>query len=158
MALDSAQTAASGGAFRRPRSIHAIVRGALALGALWLLVEASDRYQVWVVHFTGYHQVNVGLWLSATALASVAGLLFGLAVFVPFGPLRFAWSRLPLAAVAVAPGFGFWWLYLRPGPIPTGLWGLATSRLMAQPHVQFAIAVLSGVALAACLTPRRPTD
>jgi hypothetical protein len=121
--------------------------------------DRQFRYETWIVRYMAEGregQPSVGVWLSAVMLAAVAGLLFGLAISLPFGRVRYAWSRLLLAAVAAAPIADFWWSYLRTGQVASG-W-VAGSRLVAQPHVQFALAALAGVALGAGIGVRRSAE
>ena len=50
------------------------------------------------------------LWLSWATATLVAGLLFGLATWLPFAKIRFLPSRLALAAGALVPVTHFWWV------------------------------------------------
>ena len=85
-----------------------------------------------------------GLWFRSLAIAVGAGLLFALAAFFPFAHVRYQWSRLLLAALAMVPLLQFRMLYTgyHPGWFATGYtWFLG-------PSMQLTLAVFAGVAIA----------
>jgi hypothetical protein len=86
--------------------------------------------------------------------AAGAGLLFGLATWFPFTRVRYAWSRLLLAAVAFAPIAQFWWVFIyqlqRHGE--AGGWLYRADWLMDL-ETQFALATLAAVAIASGFRP-----
>ncbi|HEX9124696.1 MAG TPA: hypothetical protein VF984_15275 [Actinomycetota bacterium] len=77
-----------------------------------------------------------------------AGLLFGLAAWFPFTHVRYLWTRLLLAALALLPVAHFWlvWGYLLPRRHEMRGW-LMTSWF-CDVGAQTALAVLGGVAVA----------
>ena len=126
-----------------------IVRTIIALLALWAIAFAADRYDVFFVDFQMQFRMDTWLWLSWIGAAAGAGLLFGLAVCLPFARVRYAWSRLLLAAVALVPIAQFWWvfIYQLQRHREAGGW-LASVDWLMDPQSQFALAALAGVAIA----------
>ena len=88
-----------------------IVRAALALLALWILAFAGDRQLAFENDFRANFEMAKGMWLAWIAPTIVTGFLFGLATWLPFAKVRYLWSRLLLAALALAPIAQFWWLF-----------------------------------------------
>jgi hypothetical protein len=120
------------------------VRTALALLAFWMLSVAADRYTAFAnaaVEFRNYDS----LWLSWIGAAVAAGLLFGLATWLPFTKVRFLPSRLVLAAAALLPIAHFWWIFIRPHG--SSGW-LLRSYWFDAVEIQFALVALAGVAIA----------
>jgi hypothetical protein len=74
-----------------------IVRAVLALLAMWALAFTADRFETFVAN------LRTSLWLTWLGPAVGAGLLFGLAAWLPFTKVRYLWSRLLLAALVLAP-------------------------------------------------------
>jgi hypothetical protein len=95
--------------------------------------------------------MDPGRWLAWLGPAAAAGFLFGLATSLPFGKIRYLWSRLLLAALALAPLAQFWWVYIGHhfggGLIARHMW-------FADAQSQTALAVLVGVALASGISAR----
>jgi hypothetical protein len=129
--------------------LRLIVRTIIALIALWAIAFAADRYDVFFVDFHRQLRMDAWLWLSWIGAAAGAGLLFGFAACLPFARVRYAWSRLLLAAVALVPIAQFWWVFIyqlqRHGKAEG--WLIRADWLM-DPQSQFALAALAGVAIA----------
>lgn len=148
MAVEAVPTSSSRGTTVASWWFRLIIRTILALLALWALAFAGDRYEAYwrdlqVLRFDAW------LWLSWIGAAASAGLLFGLATCLPFTSVHFEWSRLLLAAVAVAPIAQYWWVWIyqlqRHGEV--GGWLYRADWFFAAP-AQTALAVLTGVAIA----------
>jgi hypothetical protein len=80
----------------------------LALLALWALHFAVDRSWVFQRDFSANSRMNTGLWLAWVGSAAAAGFVFGVATWLPFGKVRYLWSRLVLAAVPLIPLAEVW--------------------------------------------------
>jgi hypothetical protein len=124
------------------------IRTILGLLALWALYFADRRYDVFHNAYLNWFRMDVWLWLSWIGLAVAAGVLFGLAAWLPFTRVRYLWSRLLLAALAFVPLAHFWlvWGYLLPRRhelsgwlVTSWFWGYATQSVLA---------ALGGVAIA----------
>jgi hypothetical protein len=72
--------------------------------------------------------MDKGMWLAWIAPTIGTGFLFGLATWLPFAKVRYLWSRLLLAALALAPIAQFWWLYLVEGGRRRARLAVAVSR------------------------------
>jgi hypothetical protein len=131
-----------------------IVRAVLALLALWVLVFAEDRHAAFESDWRVNFEMGVALWLAWLGPTAAAGFLFGLATWLPFAKVRYLWSRLLLAALALVPIAQFWLLfgYQIRGPAERWLyrvdWFLSWQSLTA-------LAVLAGVAIASGFRPAR---
>lgn len=147
MAADAVPASPSRTRFSQAWWFRFAVRTILALLSLWALYFADRRYDVFAQDYRAMFRMDVWLWLSWVGSLTAAGLLFGLAAWLPFTRVRYLWSRLLLAALALVPVAHFWlvWGYL----IPRGLVGgwLATDWFWGQ-GAQSALAVLGGVAIA----------
>ena len=134
---------ASSGSIVQALWFRFLVRAALALlafGALSFAAGRSRAYQESAAIF----RFDDWLWLSWVAAAIVAGLLFGLATWLPFGKIRFLPSRLALAAATLVPVAHFWWLA---DGHALGGW-LGTLYWFDDLAIQFVMAALAGVAIA----------
>jgi hypothetical protein len=101
--------------------------------------------------------MNVWKWLTWLAPAAAAGLLFGLAAWLPFAKIRYLWSRLLLAAIALAPLAQFWWVYIFQFGRNNFPGGLISRHVWFSDWVsQTALAVLVGVAIASGFRSVRP--
>ena len=87
------------------------------------------------------------LWLLAVVATVVAGLLFGLAAWLPFARIRYLPSRLLLAAVALVPAAHFWWIFFDYHGNSSRWLGRAYWFDMSA-ETQFVLAGFAGVALA----------
>ncbi len=124
-----------------------VVRTALVLLALWALWFADDRYSAFRFHAGATFSFDSSLWLLSVGATIVAGLLFGLAAWLPFTRIRYLPSRLLLAVVALVPVAHFWWIFLNQHGAPTGwLWRAYWFDFSRQ--TQFVLAGFAGVALA----------
>jgi hypothetical protein len=131
------------------RWVRFVVRAALALVAMWVLHLAQDRYQVFLQDYAKTFSFNGELWLAWVGAAAGAGLLFGLAAFFPFSRVRYQWSRLLLAVLALLPVAEFWFVYgyvLLPQRHSVGRWFTTTTRWFGGQEIT--LAVLAGVAVA----------
>jgi hypothetical protein len=130
-----------------------LIRGALAIIALWLLHYAFSREIAWSAAHVGL-MWDMGPWIYWLGMSALGGLAFGLAGSMPWPltPIRYRWSRLLLAAVAAVPiawvtyVFG----YLLPRDHEVGGWVAQTARWFG-PDALFGLAVLVGVAVASGL-------
>jgi hypothetical protein len=123
-------------------------RAVLALLALWLVNIASNRYVLFEKNYLStLGRMDLGSWLLWVGSLAAAGLVFGLAAWFPFTALRYLWSRLLLAALALLPLAHFWLVvfYLARHHVVSG-W-LATDWFWDVAS-QTALAVLGGVAIA----------
>ena len=124
-----------------------LVRTGLVLLAFCALWFAQDRYSAFRVHLSPFFTYDNSLWLLSVAATVVAGILFGLATWLPFTRIRYLPSRLWLAAVALVPLAHFWWIFLNHHGTPTGwLWRAYWFEFSFQ--TQFVLAGFAGVALA----------
>jgi hypothetical protein len=123
-----------------------LVRGVLAIAGLRMVSVASDRMESFVRNEANTFQLDAGLWWQYAGALVLAGVLFGLACSMPFHTVRFAPSRLALAALAMAPTIHFWWVWMVAGHGHI-YWIDGTIPQAVFP-------VLAGVALAACLQRR----
>jgi hypothetical protein len=134
-----------------------IVRAILALAAMWALAFAADRFEVFLEERRlNLTQNHTWLWLAWLGPTVAAGLLFGLAAWLPFAKLRYLWSRVLLAGLALAPLAQYWWvfLYQLPRHHEAGGWIVRADWLLDQLS-QTALAVLAGVAIASGFRARR---
>lgn len=130
-----------------------IVRAVLALLALWALSFAQDRYAASqrITADFGALERYAEMWLAWSASTIGAGFLFGLATWLPFAAVRYLWSRLLLAALALAPLAQFWWVFVFQLPRHGDVGGWTYRWLphwILDPTSQSALAVLAGVAIA----------
>ena len=138
-----------------------IARAALALLALWVLAFAGDRQVAFENDWGRTFDMDKGMWLAWIAPTIGTGFLFGLATWLPFAKVRYLWSRLLLAALALAPIAQFWWLYVEDHAGKPGWWWawLYDADWFIDFHAQSALAVLAGVAIASGFrAARRPGD
>jgi hypothetical protein len=136
------------GTFFKPW-LRFVVRATLALLAMWTLHLAQDRFASFRENFSSTFHRDVGLWLGWVGTSAGAGFLFGLAVLLPFSRVRFLWSRLLLAALALVPVVYYWliWGYLLPRSHTMSRWFVTTSSWF-DIGTQSALTVLAGVAIA----------
>jgi hypothetical protein len=123
-----------------------VLRGGLALLALGALAYANDRYVEFRNDVGADLRIDAGVWYAWMAATIGAGFLFGLATWLPFAKVRCLWSRLLLAALALAPIAQIWWLLIQ-GHRAEGGWLTRAEWLVDMP-AQSALAVLAGVAMA----------
>src|SRR5512133_2181458 len=150
MAVNAAPASRSHRLPLEARWFHLAFRVILALLALWALHFAVDRIPVFQRDFLANARMEIGLWLAWVGSAAAAGFVFGIATWLPFGKVRYLWSRLVLAAVPLIPLAQFWWIYVfqyygRNHP-PTGL--LARHVWFSDWISQTGVAILVGVAIA----------
>jgi hypothetical protein len=151
MAIDAVPAPASSESMIQTWWFGFLVRTGLVLLAFWALWFAQDRYGAFRVRlirpFSGF---DSSLWLVSVVATVVAGLLFGLAAWVPFTRIRYLSSRLLLAALALVPVAHFWWIFFNYHGSPTGWLGRAYWFDMSA-ETQFVLAGFAGVALASGL-------
>lgn len=137
------------------RWVRFLVRALLAGLALWAVVFADHRYQVFSRDYAGTLRMDLEMWLSWIGPAVLAGLLFGISAWLPFTRLRYRPSRLLLAGLCFLPLAHFWlaWGYLLPHGHEVGGW-LATGWFW-NVGPQFVVAALGGVAIASGFTAAR---
>ena len=134
--------------FREPRVrtgvIGSLIRLVLVLGALTLLWRAEHGFRDWQQRYASEFRFAAAPWLGWVITSLLAGVVFGLAVWLPRGRARYRWGR---SLVLAAPPLLLLTQFLLfvvgihlPGPLGrvTPLW---------DPGPQFALAVLAGVAI-----------
>ena len=147
MATDAVPAQAPSGSMIQTWWFSFLARTGLVLLAFWALWFAQDRYGAFRVRLSPFFTYNNMLWLLSVAATVVAGLLFGLAGWLPFKRIRYLPSRLWLAAVALVPVAHFWWIFLNQHGSPTGWpWRLYWFDMSAE--TQFVLAGFACVALA----------
>lgn len=139
------------------RGFRLACRVVLALLALWAVHFATDRFTAFQMDYEMNAAMGVSKWLMWLAPAAAAGLLFGFAAWLPFGKVRFLWSRLLLAALATAPLLQFWWVYIFQFGRGNPPGGLISRHVWFSDWVsQTALAILVGVAIASGFRGERP--
>jgi len=139
--------------FREPRPargpVPALIRLALAAGALALLWRAGDRLQEWSGRAAVESEFKTGLWFSWVIPAILAGIVFGLAIWLPRGRTPYRWGRALL--LALPPLLLLLQFYL--------VWGVALPHDISLPGFltrstplwdagpQFALAAFAGIAI-----------
>lgn len=88
------------------------------------------------------------MWLAWIAPTIATGFLFGLATWLPFAKVRYLWSRLLLAALALAPIAQIWWLYIEGHAAERRWLWLFRADWLFGDLAQIALAILAGVAIA----------
>jgi len=147
MSVDAVPASPSRGKIVASWWLRFIVRTALALLALWALAYAGDRYEAYLRHSASEFRLDAWLWLSWIGPVVAGGLLFGLAIWLPFTKVRFTWSRLLLAAVAFIPIAQYWWVWIYQLQGEVSDWLFRADWFFAAP-AQTSLAVLTGVAIA----------
>src|SRR5207249_3560213 len=111
---------------------------------------AQNRFASFEQDASSTFHWNSGLWLSWVGTSLGAGFLFGFAVLLPFSRVRFLWSRLLLAALALLPVAQGWliWGYLLPRRHTVSELLATTSRWFGGAGTFSALTVLAGVAIA----------
>ena len=136
-----------------------IARAALAVLALWVLAFAGDRLVAFETDWRFAFDMDRGMWLAWIAPTIGTGFLFGLATWLPFAKVRYLWSRLLLAALALAPIAQFWWLYLEGHAAELRWRWLFHADWFVDFPAQSVLAGLAGVAIASGFrAARRPGD
>jgi hypothetical protein len=131
-----------------------LVRAALALLAFSALWFAQDRFHAFALQRSENFSADTSLWLLSVGATVAAGLLFGLAAWLPFTRIRYLPSRLLLAAAALLPVAHFWLIILNHHVRPTGwLWRAYWFDLSID--TQFVLAGFAGVALASGVRAKR---
>ncbi|SRR6266545_935766 len=126
-----------------------VARATLALLAMWTLHLAQNRFASLLENYSSTFHLDTGLWLGWVGTSAGAGFLFGLAALLPFSRVRFLWSRLLLAGLALLPVVQYWliWGYLLPRRHTMSGWFVTTSGWF-DIGTQLALTVLAGVAIA----------
>jgi ABC-type sulfate transport system permease subunit len=142
---------------REPRIVDAwwfrlLARATLAMLALVMVVSGSKGWEAFFDRVVK-GDFDTAAWLAWVPRMIAAGFLFGLAAWLPFRRLRYRWSRLLLAGLALAPLAQYWWLFLfqlqRNNAV--GGWLYRLDWLLAGAD-QKVLAVLAGVAVASVFT------
>lgn len=137
---------------RRPR-VGAIRLGLVALAAvfLWLATIAEERFtEVALSDF----RFDLRLWSATITPFVLAGVAFAMAVRYPWGPGRYGWRRLALAALAIGPAVHLGLLRWTPQLGWTEPAWLLHYRWFDEGAVPAAGAVLCGVAIASGVAVR----
>jgi hypothetical protein len=127
--------------------IHPIVRMVLAVLASWVLAFAEDRHVAFENDWIANFEMDAGMWLAWLGPTVAAGFLLGLATWLPFAKVRYLWSRLLLAVLALVPIAQFWLLFGYQVRGPAERWLFRVDWFFGWPS-QTALAVLVGVAIA----------
>ena len=130
-----------------------LVRTALALLAARMLLLAVDRWFASGAIATATFRFDNSRWLIFVGELVAAGLLFGLACWLPFTKVRFLPSRLLLAGLAFLPLAQWWWLFMQHHG-RSGGW-LGHWYWFDSTPIQFVSAVLVGVAIASGFRAQR---
>jgi phosphoglycerol transferase MdoB-like AlkP superfamily enzyme len=133
------------------RIAELLVRVVLVVGAMVLLRFAESRYVAWRQEGTANFHYQLSGWLLWVGLAALAGLAFGLAGWMPWGRMRFRWTRALLLGVVPLILLTLLRLWFGGVRLPSSLWR-AFSWLDTGP--QFVLATLLGVAVASGFAPR----
>jgi hypothetical protein len=152
MATDAVPARASSDSIIEAWWVRFVVRTALALlafGALWF---AADRFEAFLLDGAENFRYDDSLLLSWAGATVAAGLLFGLATWLPFAKFRFLPSRLLLAAVALLPLAHFWWIFNEGHR--SGGW-LGRFYWFDQGATKFVMAAFAGVAIASGFRAKR---
>ena len=147
MATEAVPGRASSGSTIQAWWFRFLVRAVLALlafGALWF---AQDRLHAFSLRFSANFSYDNSLWLLSVGSTVVAGLLFGLAAWLPFTQIRYLPSRLLLAVAALLPLVHFWWIVLEAHASPNS-WPTQARWFDLSLETQFVLAGFAGVALA----------
>lgn len=153
MATDAVPSRASSDSIIEATWFRFVVRTALALLAFWALWFAADRFRAFRLDGAANFRLDGSLWLAWAGATVAAGLLFGLATWLPFAKIRFLPSRLLLAAVALLPLAHFSWLYIE-SHAPPGGW-LVRFSWFDDWGTQFVMAAFAGVAIASGFQAKR---
>ena len=145
MATDAVPAHVARDSIVRPWWFRFLVRTALAVLGFWMLSFAADRYAAFALTASRSFQYDNPLWLSWLGATVAAGLLFGLATWLPFTGVRFLPSRLLLVVAALLPIAQFWWVVVQGHG--TGGW-LGRAYWFDGVQTQFVLAALAGVAIA----------
>jgi hypothetical protein len=129
-----------------------LVRAILALLALWVLAFAGDRRVAFENDFD-FGAMDTGMWLAWIGPTIGTGFLFGLATWLPFAKVRYLWSRLLLAALALAPIAQFWWLFNEGHAAEIRWRWLFHADWFLSFPAHSALAALAGVAIASGFRP-----
>lgn len=131
---------------RAPRGpLAQIVRFALLVGALAVLWRAETRFEEWQLRATTEFSFKTGLWFSWVIPTILAGIVFGLAVWLPRGRAGYRWIRsLLLALPPLALLLQYWVVFGSKVDLP-GILGRSTP--FWEPGPQFALGVFAGVAI-----------
>jgi len=89
MATDAVPAQAPSGSMIQTWWFSFLARTGLVLLAFWALWFAQDRYGAFRVRLSPFFTYNNMLWLLSVAATVVAGLLFGLAAWLPFTRIRY---------------------------------------------------------------------
>ena len=154
MVTDSVPARDSTGSIAQAPWFRFLVRAALALLAFGALSFAADRSLAFRLDSAVNFRFDDWLWLSWATATLVAGLLFGLATWLPFAKIRFLPSRLALAAGALVPVTHFWWVAIEGHA--SGGW-LGSFYWFHDLGIQFVMAALAGVAIASGFRRRTST-
>lgn len=154
MATEADHAAGAPARDMRKTSASFLARLGLALLALWLLSVAEHRYEVFHQDFAAFFRFDFWLWAAWVGAAALSGLAFGLAAWLPFGRLRYRWSRLALVLVPLLPLIHYWAYWNAWFTGRSGIEGWLTRPYSVDAIGPiFALAVLVGVALAAGFRP-----
>jgi hypothetical protein len=123
-----------------------LLRAAIALLAFLLLALGDDRYRAFFASSKNGRLDN-SLWFAWLGWTIGAGIMFGLATWLPFTKLRYLPSRLLLAILALLPVVHFWQeVVFHVRYSASGLIG--EFRWFDTPQIQVVCAALAGVAIA----------
>jgi hypothetical protein len=113
MATDALPARASSTSIAEASWFRFLVRAVLVVLAFLMLRLAADQLRTLSLGRSVSLQLDTTLWLESIGSTVAAGLLFGLATWLPFTSVRLLPSRLVLAVVALLPVAHFWWGFRR---------------------------------------------
>jgi hypothetical protein len=135
--------------------LRAFLRAAIALLAFLFLSLGDDRHRAWLLS-SNNGRLDNSLWYAWLGWTIGAGIMFGLATWLPFTKLRYLPSRLLLAILALVPVVHFWWVFLHPYR-PVTDW-LGHFRWFDEFPILFVCAAFAGVAIASGFRTRASRD
>ena len=130
-----------------------VVRAVLAVLAFLMLRLSADQLRTLSLGHSVDLRFDTSLWLESIGSTVAAGLLFGLATWLPFTKVRLLPSRFLLAAAALLPVAHFWWSFIEGHGNPSG-W-LGANYWFDNFQSQYVFAALAGVAIASVLGTKR---
>ena len=130
-----------------------VVRAVLAVLAFLMLRLSANQLRTLSLGHAVDLRFDTSLWLESIGSTVAAGLLFGLATWLPFTKIRLLPSRFLFAAAALLPVAHFWWSFIEGHGNPSGWLGAAYWFDNFQSHYVFA--ALAGVAIASVLGTKR---
>ena len=153
METDGVPARASGNSVVEAWWFRFVVRAVLTLLAFLMLRLSADQLRTLSLGHSVDLRFDTSLWLESIGSTVAAGLLFGLATWLPLTKVRLLPSRFLLAAAALLPVAHFWWSFIEGHGNPSG-W-LGANYWFDNFQSQYVFAALAGVAIASVLGTKR---